>query len=158
MPRELSPAAAASALAAQTAEVWVTCLTISGTGLSTIRICNDSVPLGRTAGTFHPYAFEAELPEDTEDWNGTVPVRIDNVDREVSRKVRAYAGLPNCRLEVVLASSPNTVEMGPFDFSILTADTDETALVLSLGYADGFLDQAVLAQNYTPSNSAGLFV
>jgi len=158
MPRILSPAAAASALAPQTAEVWVTCLTISGAGLDTIRICNDSVPAVRAGGTFQPYAFEAELPEDTEDWNGTIPVRIDNVDRAVSRKVRAYAGIPSCRLEVVLASSPNTVEMGPFDFSVLTADSDETTLVLSLGYAEGFLDQAVPAQTYTPSTSPGLFV
>lgn len=156
--RILSPAAAASALAPQTDEVWLTCLTFSWPGLAPIRIANDTVPVERKAGTFQPYAFEGELPEDTSEWNGTISLRIDNVDREVSRKIRTYAGTPNCRIEVVLASSPDTVEMGPFEFSVLSADMDETALVLSLGYGEGFLDQGFPAQTYTPSNSPGLFV
>jgi hypothetical protein len=158
MPRMLSTAAAAAALARETAEVFVTCLRITGSGLTTLRIANDSVAVVRTAGTYQPCAFEAVLPEDGADWNGTISVRIDNVDRTIGRLIRNYEGIATCRLEVVLASSPNTVELGPFDFSVLSADLDETAVVLTLGYAEGFLDQAVPAQAYTPSNSPGLFV
>lgn len=156
--RQLSPTATASALAAQTPEVWLTCLTISAPGMSTIRITNNSEQVVRAVGNFQPYAFEGELPEDSEDWNGTVQLRIDNVDRTVSRQIREQAGIPTCRIEVVLASSPNTVELGPFDFSVLSAEMDETSLVLSLGYAEDFLNQAVPAQSYTPADSPGLFI
>jgi len=158
MPRLLSPAAAAAALAPQTAEVFVTLLRITAPGMETIRIANDTQPVVRTGVTFQPYAFECELPEDTSDWNGTIPLRIDNVDRQVSRIIRDYVGTPSCRIEVVLASSPNTPEMGPFDFDVLSADIDDTSLVLTLGYSEGFLDQGFPAQTYTPSNSPGLFV
>lgn len=158
MPRTLSPTAAASALAEQTAEVWLVCLTISGAGLDTMRVVNNNEAVVRAAGTFQPYPFEVELPEDSREWNGSVPLRIDNIDREVARLVRHYSGQPEVRLEVVLASQPDTVEMGPFDFTVLSAEIDVMALVLQLGYAEGFLNQSVPAQTFTPTNSPGLFV
>src|SRR5690606_35732462 len=125
MPRTLSATAAASALAAQTAEVWLACLTISGSGLPTFRIVTDNVPLERSVGTFQPYPFEADLPDDVERTAGTVEIRICNVDREVTRLLKEYGGIPQARLEIVLASQPDIVEVGPFDFSVLAAEADE---------------------------------
>lgn len=155
--RTLSPEAAASALAQQTSVVWLACLTISGTGLDTFRIVTDNVPLVRAAGTFQPYPFEAELPKDVERSAGTVPVRICNVDREVVRLLKEYQGVPTAVLEVVTASAPDSVEMGPFEFSVLSAEADELVIQLQLGYEEGLLNQQAPAQSYTPSNSPGLW-
>lgn len=157
MPRVLSPAAVASALAEQTAEVWLVCLTISGDNLPTFRIVTDTVPLERISGTFQPYPFEAELPEDIERSAGTVTVRVCNVDRAVTRLLKEYQGVPQAVLEVVLGSSPDTVEMGPFEFSVLFAEADELVIALQLGYEENLLNQQVPAQSYTPSNSPGLW-
>ena len=158
MPRTLSNAAAAAILARETAEVFLACLTISGDGLDTIRIVNNTEAVERGSLTFHPYPFEAELPEDTDAGAPQVTVRADNVDRQVTRALAEYEGVPQCTLEVILASSPETVEVGPFEFAVLSAEFDALVIAIQLGYEEAFLDQAVPAQSYTPTNSSGMFV
>lgn len=158
MPRTLSATAAASALAAQTAEVWLACLTISGPGLPTFRICTDTVPLETEDGTFQPYPFEADLPDDVERSPGTMEVRICNVDREVTRLLKEYDGIPQARMEIRLASQPDIVEVGPFDFTVLAAEANELTISLRLGHEEDLLNQRVPAQSYNPSNSPGLWI
>lgn len=158
MPRTLSPAAARAIIARETAEVFLACLTISGDGLDTLRAVNDSQPLVRSSGTFHPYPFDVVLPEDTDSANPTVQLRVDNIDRQVTRALRDFNGVPQVALEIVLASSPDTVEAGPFEFSLLSVDYDALLITGTLGYEEDFLNQAVPAQSYTPTNSPGLFV
>lgn len=157
MPRTFSPAMAAACLAQQTAEVLLACLTISGDGLETFRIVTDNVPLERAIGTFQPYPFEADLPEDVERSPGQVEIRICNVDREVTQLLKEYTGIPQARLEVVLASQPDTVEMGPFDFSVISAEADEMTISLRVGHHEDMLNQRVPAQTYNPTNSPGLW-
>lgn len=158
MPRTLSPAAAQAILARETAEVFLVCLTISGDGIDTLRAVNNTEPVVRAGGTYHPYPFAAILPEDSDSASPTVTLQVDNVDRQVTRALREYQGIPQCTLEVILASSPDTVEVGPFEFSILGVDYDALLIQVQLGYEEDFLNQAVPAQSYTPTNSPGLFV
>lgn len=158
MPRTLSAAAASAILARETAEVFLACLTISGPGLDTLRAVNNTEPVMRASGTFHPYPFEAVLPEDTESASPQVQLRVDNVDRQVTRALRDYVGVPQCVLEIILASDPDHVEVGPFVFSLLAVDYDAVVITGTLGYEEDFLNQAVPAQTYTPTNSPGLFV
>jgi hypothetical protein len=158
MPRILTPTAAQAILARETAEVFLVCLTISGPGLDTLRAVNNTQPIVRSMGTFHPYPFEAVLPEDTDSASPQVQLRVDNVDLQVTRALREYQGVPQCTLEVVLASNPDVVEVGPFEFSILAAEYDALVITATLGYEEDFLNQAVPAQTYTPSNSPGMFV
>jgi hypothetical protein len=158
MPRELSAAAAEAILARETGEVFLACLTIFGDGLDTLRAVNNTEPVVRDGATFHPYPFEPVLPEDTDTAANGVTLRVDNCDRQVLRALREYQGVPQCTLEVILASSPETVEVGPFEFSVLAFDADALTINVQLGYEEDFLNQAVPAQTYTPSNSPGIFV
>lgn len=158
MQRTLTATAAQAILARETGEVFLACLTITGAGLDTIRIVNNTQPLVRTEGTYTPYPFEAVLPEDTDAAQPQVQIRVDNVDRAVTRRLRDYEGIPKVTLEIVLASSPNEVEVGPLEFSLQATDVDQFTVAGMLGYEEDFLNQAVPAQSYTPSNSAGIFV
>jgi len=83
---------------------------------------------------------------------------VDNVDREVLQQIREVSGVPKVTMEVILASSPDTVEAGPFDFSLKQASYDVLAITGTLGYEDDILNQRVPAMSYTPSNSPGLFL
>ena len=157
MPRTLSAAAARAILARETAEVFLACLTISGAGLDTLRAVNNTEPLVRAGGTFHPYPFDMDWPEDTDSGSPTVRLRVDNIDRQVTGALRAYEGVPKVTVEVVLASSPDTVEMAG-EFSLLAVDYDALVITGTLGYEEDFLNQAVPAQSYTPTSSPGLFV
>lgn len=157
MTRILSPTAARAILARETDEVFLACVTVSGTDLPTLRMVNNTEPVVRSGGTWHPYPFEITLPEDSDSANPTVSIKIDNIDRQVTRALKDYAGVPKCTVEVVLASSPNTVEVGPLDFAVLAVDYDALAITGTLGYEEDFLNQAVPAQTYSPSNSPGMF-
>lgn len=156
--RILSPQAASSIIARETEEVFLACLTLTHPDLDTIRIVNNTQTVIRVVGSYQPYPFEAELPEDTDAASPNVTIRIDNCDREVTRKLRELEGVPKCTLEVILASSPDTVEVGPFDFAVLSAEYDAMLISVSLGYEEDFLNQAVPGQSYTPTDSPGLFV
>lgn len=156
--RQLSPVAARATLARETAEVFLPCLVISGPGLETVRLVHNLTPIVRGGRTFQPYSFDAVPPEDTETASPTLELRIDNVDREVTRLIRDYAGVPSCVIDWVLASDPDNVVYGPFSFAVLSAEYDELVISVNLGYEEDFLNQSVPAQSYNPINSAGLFV
>lgn len=159
MARVLSANAAKAILARETEEVFLCLLTLEHPDISpTIRLVNNTEPVVRTEGTYQPYPFEAVLPEDTDSGRPQVTIRIDNIDREVTRTLRELSGVPTCTLRVVLASSPEVTEMGPFEFSVLSAEYDVMLINVTLGYEEDFLNQAIPAQTYTPSNSAGVFV
>lgn len=159
MPRvTLSPAAARAALALATDEVFLVCLQIYGPGLTTQRIVNNTVAINRGGTIFQPFPFEAVLPEDSDSANPQVSLRLDNVDRSITEAIKNYNGVPKCRLEVILASDPTHVEIGPFDFNITFVEFDAMVISATLGYEEDFLNQGVPAQNYLPSNSQGLFV
>lgn len=157
MPHQLSPAGRVSSLAARSSEVWLACMTISGEGLPTFRISTDNVPIERAAGLFLPYPFETPLPEDVERSQGTLEVRICNMDRAVTRLLKDYQGIPQATLEIVLASQPDVVERGPFEFKVKAASVDSMVISLQLGHQEALLHSEVPAQRYTPSNSPALW-
>lgn len=155
--RTLSPAAAKAILSAETPEVFLACLTITHPSISPIRIVNNTETVVRAAGEFVPYPFQSQLPTDNEEAPGTVAITIDNIDRDIARLIRNLDGIPQATLEVILASSPDVVEVGPFEFSVLAADIDVMTVQLTAGYVEDFLNQGVPAQSYNPSNSRGLW-
>jgi hypothetical protein len=123
-----------------------------------VRIVNDSVELQRDNGLYLPWAFEAVLPDDDDSTNPSVTLNIDNVDRDISLRLRTISGpLPQCRFEVLLKSQPDVVEIGPFDFTIVEGSSEITSLQLKLGYEEDFLNQSVPTQIYSPINSPGLW-
>ncbi|WP_372382122.1 DUF1833 family protein [Xanthomonas sp. NCPPB 1068] len=155
--RTLSPAATRAILAADTDEVFLQCLTINHPDIETIRIVHNTDAVMRAVGQYVPYPFTADLPEDSEEAPSSITISIDNIDREVARLIRNLSGIPTCTLEVVMASSPDVVEIGPFDFSILGSDIDVMTVSLTAGYIENYANQGVPAQTYTPSNSRGLW-
>jgi len=159
MPRTISATALQAMFAQETGEVFLTCLTINhSTFASPILLVNDQVALVRTAGTFQPFAFAANLPAEQEDQVPQVQITIDNVDRSILQQIRTIgAEKPSITMEVVLASSPNTVEAGPFDFSILDIDYDANAITGTIGFED-ILNTMFPGETYTPTNSRGLFL
>jgi hypothetical protein len=157
--RVVSANALRAMLAQETGEVFLVCLTLNHSSFSApYLLVNDMQQLVRTAGTFQPFAFEVTLPNEQEDQVPQVQVTIDNVDRSILQAVRTIgAERPAMTMEVVLASSPNTIEAGPFNFSILNINYDVGQIQGTIGFEDDFLNTAFPADTYTPNNSRGLF-
>lgn len=156
MPRQLTPTQARAILAQETAEVFLPCLKIEAG--ETFRIVNNTEPIAKSDGDYLPYPFTPQFPDDAGESGGGVSISIDNIDREVSRMLRDYSGIPSATLELVTASEPDSPVLGPCQFSVLGAESGLMQINLTLGHEEDFLNQRVPAQTYSPTNSQGLYV
>lgn len=113
MSRSLSAAAKAAIHGAETAEVFLTLLTISGTGMSTLRFVNNTQDVTSNGDVYSAYPFAITLQDERDDQPPEVTLVIDNITRAITDAIRSLAAAPSVSIQVVLASTPNTVEVGP---------------------------------------------
>lgn len=156
--RTLSPAAATAVLVQSTSEVLLCLLEISHPSITTVRLVNNTEAVTTSAGLYKPYPFVPIFPEDSDAGMPSVELIVDNIDREVMRQLREVQSPPKCVLSVILASSPNTVEVGPVECVLRGIEYDASQIRGTLGPEEDFLDQAVPGQIYSPTNSPGIFV
>lgn len=157
MPRILSPDALAAFLSQESDEVVLACVRIDHPDLpAPIRIVNNIESVERTDGTYVPADITVELPDDVEEGNGGATLVCSNTNREVLAQIRTLQGKPSCRIEACLASSPNVVEMGPYEFEIVGSRYDRLRVNLTMGQDSMFLDQYFPAGEYTPISHPGL--
>lgn len=158
MPRSVSQSALQAALAEETDEVFLACLRISHPEMAAdIRVVHDKQDLVRSDGTYIAFPFRLNLPTDTEDNIPKVSITIDNVDQQIIKELRKLNSPPTVRLEVVLASSPNTVEVGPFDFELKNISYDAFTITGELGYKEDFLDEPFPKDTFNPNTARGMF-
>ncbi|GEM_PF-689986 len=157
MPRTLSPEAVAAFLSQESEEVLFACVRIDHPDLpQPIRLVNNTEPAVRVDGIYSPADMTVELPDDTEDGSGAAALSCSNVKREVMGYIRSLRGVPTCRIEACLASSPDRVEMGPYRFDIVGSAYDVLRVHLTLGQDDAFLNQWFPYDEVTPVSHPGL--
>ena len=158
--RNVSARAMRAMMAQETDEVFLFCITITHSSFAApYYLVNDQVQLVRAAATFVPCAFSISLPNEQEDQLPQLQWSIDNIDRSILQSIRAIpSGKPTVKMEVVLASTPDVVEAGPFVFSGLSVDYDSGTINGTIGFEDDVLNNAYPGDSYTPTNSPGLFI
>lgn len=157
MPRPLSTAAKQAIYAQETGEAFLMLLTISHAQLTpTLRFAGNYVDVVSRGQTYLGWPFAIALPAEVDDQLPTVQVQIDNVDRRIMEGVRALTSAPAVTLEVVLASAPDTVEAGPFAFTLRNADYDALVVTGSLAFED-VLNEPYPQHAFTPAKFPGLF-
>jgi hypothetical protein len=159
MSRTVSSVALQAMLSRETAEVFLIAMRIAHADFGTLRIVNNTESVVRTDGTYVPFPFSITLPAETDEQVPQVTVVFDNIDETIVDAIRTVTGArPTVSFDVILASSPNTVEAGPFNFSIMSAQYDVKQVTCTLGFEEDILNQQAPRGNYSPSNSPGLFV
>lgn len=73
-------------------------------------------------------------------------------------KIKTLVGQPDVTFMVVLASSPDTVEAGPFVMKLSNAQATAESITGTLGQEGDIFSQQVPGQQYMPTNSPGLFL
>lgn len=74
------------------------------------RVVNNNEDVVSRGNTFTAYPFSINLPSDIEGEARRASITIDNVSREITRYVRQSLEPPTVKIELVLSSTPNTVE------------------------------------------------
>lgn len=157
MPRSLSATAKAAIYAAQTEQVFLLLLEISHASLSpTLRFVDNLQDVVSGGNTYTAFPFQLSLPDDQDDQLARVTLSIDNVDRQIVQAIRSLTSPPTIALKIVLASSPNTVEAGPFDFTLRETEYDALVVSGTLAFED-FLNEPYPVGSFTPNFFPGLF-
>ena len=101
-------------------------------------------------------SFNINLPAEPEDEVPTINLQFSIAERTIVRKLRESTTPPTLRLEVVLASDPDIVEVGPFDFDLRRFDSQGMNVSVEAGF-EPILDLALPQLTYNPILFAGLF-
>lgn len=158
MARQVSATMLQAMLSQSTGEVPLTTVRISHTDLgSDLLFVNDTESLTRSDGTYHPAAFEFRLPDDQQDNVPRGQIILDNTDRQIIQAVRPLNTAPQIEINLVLASQPNTVEIGPMTFKLKQFQYDANIIRGEVGYDEEFLSTAFPKFTFSPRLSPGLF-
>lgn len=123
--------------APETDEVFLLLITIDEASLpEPIRAVHNNENVTSRGDVFAAAFFEAELPGQRPDHIESVRITVGNVDRQIVKAVREAVGRPQVTLEVVLASDPDTVEAGPFEFSLESAEYNDLTVSGELAFDD----------------------
>ncbi|KTR07331.1 hypothetical protein NS365_04545 [Aureimonas ureilytica] len=151
----------------QTGEVPVVLLTISHPMLSapirlsgdpTARLSEQPLRYGTASrGALYDFLpFAISLPDDVSERAPVAQIVLDNVDRTLVSMVRSIPTPSTVRIEIVLASSPDAVEIDFPAFQVQGVTFDASSMTLQLGL-DDLTDKPFPAGNFDPSGFPGLF-
>lgn len=154
--RTLSAAALSSAFSQQTDEVWLVLLTIAHPSLpSSLRFVNNMESVTSRGDLYIAFPFEIEFPEQDPDSAGEARITIDNIDRQIVQTVRQISSPPEVRIEVVLASTPSTVEASFGGMVLRDVSYDVDKVSGTLRFED--IMSEPLSVQMTPQRFPGMF-
>ena len=156
MPRDVSTTLEQAIFGQETEEVPLVLLKISHPDLSTpIRVTSDNVDTTHNNETFQAFPFRVNIPESSADELTTVQLQIDNVDRQIVEAIRQISSNPDVEMKIVLASQPDVVEAGPFNFSLKQVSYDALVVEGELGF-ENLLSMKYPKDQFIPSDFRSL--
>jgi len=154
--RTLSTSALAAINAQETGEVFVLLLSIDVPGGSSIWLTDNSEDVVSRGRTFIGYPFSLELPSDEQGNISEARLSIDNVSRSLIDEIRGLTDALRLTIEIVMASTPDTVEYSANDY--LLRDVTYDALTISGTLSqDNFLAEPYPAGIMSAAMFPGLF-
>lgn len=164
--RNLSNAARAAVFAQETSEAFLVLLTITHPSFSEdIRVSSDptqELPEAGGRGTIsngleYIYCpFSITLPNEDDTGVARAQISVDNVDRRLTQAIRQADSAVGIKIEIVLASAPDNIEMSLDGFQMAQATYDALTVSgeLSMEYYDL---EPFPAGRFNPSGFPGIF-
>lgn len=157
MSRTLSAAAAAAAFAQQTGEAMLFLVKISHADWgSDVCMVNNNVDIVSSGTTYTAFPFDISMPPDNAEREARTTLKVCNVSREIIVLLRALSTAPTVTVSLVLGSTPDTVEAGPWAFTATDYGYDQFSIEATLAYED-VLSEPIPKDTFNPSHFAGLF-
>lgn len=156
MARDLSSNATAGMLAPQTNEIALHLLTITQDSIATLRIVDSREDVISNSETFTAAAFNVVMPKQIGNKQGSVRLVLANVARQFTEIIRSLTGPATVRLDIILAATPDVIEVGPIYFQTTTIQYDVKQIVINAAH-ENILSEPWPADDFTPQNAPGLF-
>ncbi|KFF50452.1 hypothetical protein GY26_01820 [Gammaproteobacteria bacterium MFB021] len=124
-----------------------------------IGVVNNNGPIVHNGVEYIGLPFQFELPSNDDEQVPQLTMTIDNVDRTLVDLLRGITEAPPVTVEVirVTQAGETATELGPMDFSLLSADTDAAVVVLQIGYTNDILNSPATGEIFNPGTAPALF-
>ncbi len=158
MPRPISSRMRVALQAGQTDEVISLLLTLTHPSfVAPIRVTDNGEDLVAGGQTYQQFPFQIDnIPGDSENLP-SVRLSIDGIDRRIIQAIRETDGEAiSVELSVVLASTPDVIESGPYVFKLRNVTFDASTVQGELRYED-IMSEPFPADSFSPSRFPGCF-
>lgn len=139
----------------ESGDPFLTLLTIEGSD-GTYRLVNNTKDFVSRGQTFSAFPMKVRMPADDGESAREFQLDFDNASLLLIRALRSVTEPIPCKIEMVLASLPDVVQMSVEDLLIRSV-TYNDKLVTAKIVLDNFLTVAMTSERYTPSLYPGMF-
>lgn len=131
-------------------------LTLSHPSFTTLRLVNNTVDITSNGNFFMAFPIKINLPVDDGQTQREVTLELDNVSLEFLDELRLVTTAIGVKIEMVLASNPDIVQISLEDLKIRGIQYDKQKITAKL-YMDDFMSTSVTSEIYGPSIYPGIF-
>ncbi len=158
MPRTTSLSFRQAVNAQDTSEVILILLELDQTDFpAPVRVVNNTQDIVSNGQTYIAFPFVLELPDDIEENLPEAILSIDNIDPSILiPSIRGATGPINAIINIVMASDPDTIEAGPFNFTIRRVDYTDKLISATLE-PEAILSEPFPSGVFDPIGFPGLF-
>lgn len=121
-----------------------------------ILLVNNSVDFVSRGKTYLAFPMKVRLPVDDGETARVFNIDFDNASLYLIEGVRSVTTPVRVKIEMVLASFPDTVQMEQDELAIQQISYNKTRVSASIAL-DNFLNVEMTSERYTPSGYPGLF-
>lgn len=156
MANQLSPELLAQLFAQESVDPFLVLFTLTHADFDTIRLVNNSETIISRGDTFLAFPISMILPVDDGQTAREVTIDFDNVSLELIDAIRTVTTQIDVKMEMVLASMPDIVQMGIDELKITNISYNKQRISARL-FLDTFLSTEMTSEKYDPSNFPGIF-
>jgi hypothetical protein len=153
---QLSPALLAQLYAQESDVPFLMLVTLIHPSFTTIRLVNNSEDIVSNGETFTAFPMRIRLPVDDGETSREVAIEFDNVSRELIDEVRTVTSPIDVKLEMILASNPDDVQVTLDELKMRNVTYNKSVVSARL-YLDSFLNVELTSERYSPKLYPGLF-
>ena len=157
MANSLTPELLAQLYYQESEDVFLTLLTLTHPSFAgPIRLVNNSVDVISRGQTFIAFPFKLRLPVDDGESAREVSIEFDNVSLEILDELRTVTTSIEVKMEMVLASIPDEVQISIEELKIQTVNYNKQVISARL-FLDSFLTTELNSEIYSPTLYPGIF-
>lgn len=157
MANQISPQLLAEFYGPESGDPFLALLTLSHPTLpEDIRLVNNTVDIVSRGLTFTAFPMTVRLPADDGESAREFSIDFDNVGLELIAALRSITSEIGVKLEMILASMPDQVQMSQEELKIQNISYTKSR-ISSKVILDNFLNTEMTSERYTPTNFRGLF-
>lgn len=157
MSNQLSPALLAQLFAQESGDPFLTLVTLSHEDWDDdVRLVNNSVNITSRGLVFLAFPMKIRLPIDDGESARDFQIDMDNVGLEMIEKLRSTTTHIGVKIEMILASLPDDVQISQEELRIEMATYNKQRISARI-VLDNFLNTEMTSERYGPTNFPGLF-